>query len=222
MNAQTKVKSIRLKKEAIVKTACAEELPEQQHEWQVRFLQLDKLVRNLAVVGGMVLVLVALRNSSAPEAKSVFNALQEGAGMKWDESVGKLSFVNSLFPEEIQEVWNENRSVSVCKPIQGEVVHAWTGDEPYLLIESTELAVRSAAAGEVINIAHGKDEERIIRIRHDGFDTVYGNMKECLVQEGEQVDAEEVIGTLINAEPLVFELRRDGRSVDPEMLDFTK
>jgi len=184
----------------------------------MRFLQLDHLVRNMAVVGALVLVLIAVRNSSMPEAQSVFGVLQQTAGMQWDESVGKLSFVNSLLPEAVQEVWNETQAPALYMPASGDVIHAWSRSEPYLLIRGEEQEVLAAEAGEVMNIAHGLGEERILRIRHnDHTETFYGNLSSCLVEVGDHVEPGTVIGSLLKDMPLAFEVRVDGRSVEPAM-----
>jgi len=192
-----------------------EELPECKHRPGNYFLQFDQLVRNLAVVGGLVLVLVAVRNSGAPQAQSVFSALQSSAGMQWDESVGKLSFVNSILPEEIREVWNETAVQAVFAPVSGEIVHAWSHEEPYLLLDGETRDVRASESGEVMSIAHGMEEERIIRIRHEnGMESIYGNLEQCYVEVGAMVSAGDIIGSLGKQQPLAFEIRVDGRSTD--------
>ena len=76
--------------------------------------------------------------------------------------------------------------------------------------------VRAAADGEVMSIAHGLDEERIVRIRHDdASEAIYGNLASCLAQVGDRVYAGDVFASILEGEPLAFELRVDGRSVDP-------
>ena len=76
--------------------------------------------------------------------------------------------------------------------------------------------VRCAADGQVMSVAHGLDEERIVRIRHEnGVETVYGNLAECFVQEGDSVASGQIFARVLEGKPLAFELRRDGRSIDP-------
>ena len=220
---QTQVRNMKVKSRAarlevpLGESARVEELPRRGHDLGKKLLRLDQLARNLAVVGCLFLVVVAVRNTSAPEAQSVFGALKEGAGMEWDESVGKLSFVNSLLPQSIQAVWNERDVSEVFAPVSGDVVHAWSQAEPYLMIQSGLTDVRAAADGEAISIAHGLDEERIVRIRHDDdTETLYGNLEACYVEVGDRVQAGQIFAGLLDGQPLSFELRVDGRSVDPE------
>lgn len=219
LNQQTQIKRIRVKSRAerlLDKTAELVELPERERTFGMRFLQLDRLVRNFAVVGGLVLVITAVRSSDVPEAQSVFGVLQESAGIQWDESVGKLSFVNSFLPEEIQTVWNETPSISVFAPLNGEIVHAWSQTEPYLLIQSALSDVRASADGEVMSIAHGIGEERILRVRHDdNTETIYGNLQNCYAEIGQYIKSGDIIGTVLPGYPLAFEVRMDGRSINP-------
>ena len=218
MNQQTQVKCVKVKSRAerlLNEAVQVTELPERKNSFGTYFLQLDRLVRNLAVVGGLVLVLIAVRNSTLPQAQSVFGMLQDSAGMQWDESVGKLTFVNSILPKGIREVWNESPALNVFAPVNGEIVHAWSQSEPYLLLEGTISDVRASADGEVMSVAHGMDEELILRLRHqDGTESIYGNLKNCWVEIGASVSAGDIIGTLLDEKPLAFEVRVDGRSVD--------
>jgi len=160
--------------ESAVQHEAAEELPPRK-SFLEKLLKPDQLMHNLAVVGGLFLVILAVRNTGIPEAQSVFSAIQESAGMQWDESVGKLSFVNSLLPEKVRAVWSTQTDIAVFAPVRGEVLHAWSAHEPYLMLESDIRDVRAAADGEVMSIAHGPDEEKIVRIRHEnGTETLYG------------------------------------------------
>lgn len=218
MNQQTQVRNVKVKSRAerlLAEEAQLTELPVRKKQFGNWFLQFDNLVRNLAVVGGLVLVMMAVRNSSLPQAQSVFGAIQDSAGIQWDESIGKLSFVNSILPEGIREVWNETPIQAVFAPVSGTVVHAWSREEPYLLLEGDTRDVRASENGEVMSIAHGMEEERIVRLRHtDGTESVYGNLESCSVTVGAQVSAGDIIGKLIVEKPLAFEVRMNGRSVD--------
>ena len=70
------------------------ELP-QKDGWGKRLLRADKLVRNLAVVGAMLLTVIAVKNAGSPDAQSVFGALQASTEMEWDESLGKMCIRDS-------------------------------------------------------------------------------------------------------------------------------
>lgn len=191
------------------------ELPKKPQGWKA-FLQPELLTRNLAVVGCLVLVVLAVKQTGNEENVSVFSSLKSEMTATWDDDIGKLSFVSELLPPEIREVWNPSPTVVVVAPVNGKVVHEWTAQEPYLEMTCTATEIRSSGDGEVMSISHGLDEERIVRIRHaDGNETLYGNLKDTFVEAGTIVNSGDVIGTLLPGKPLAFELRVDGRSIDP-------
>lgn len=176
----------------------------------------ESLTRNLAVLGCLALVILAVQKSGEQGSVSAFSALQSEMNATWEADVGKLSFVSELLPPELREVWNPSPAVAVSAPVVGETVHAWSVGEPYVEILAAENQIRSADSGEVMSIAHGPGEERILRIRHEnGAETLYGNLKSCLVEVGGMVESGQVIATLLPNTPLAFELRINGRSVDP-------
>lgn len=191
------------------------ELPKRK-EGLRKWLQPENLGRNLALVGCLALVMLALQQSNSEKSVSVFSALRDEMTATWDEDVGKLSFVSELLPAEIREVWNPTAAITVHAPMNGQVVHAWSAREPYLEVSASLTDVRSAGAGEVMSIAHGLDEERIIRVRHiDGSEALYGNLQTVYVDVGSKVDGGEIIASLLADKPLAFELRVNGISVDP-------
>ena len=221
MNQQTQVKNMKVRSRAARlqepghPTVRVEEWP-QRKGWLQSLVRWEQLGRNLVVVGCLFMVVVAVRNTETHQAQSVFQTIQASAGMEWDETVGKLSFVNSLLPQQIQEVWRQTESVEVFVPANGEIVQAWSREQPYVMIDTKLSDVRSAADGEVMSIAHGPDEERIVRVRHDdGTEAVYGNLAACTVETGDRLYAGDVFARVLEGKPLAFELRVDGRSVDP-------
>ena len=225
MKEQTRVKTIRLRQEArqteVLKPVGAARPAEwidasKKKDGFSRLLRADRLIRNLAAAAGLMLVAVAVKNAELPQSQSVFSALEDSLNPELDESVGKLSFVDSLLPAEVQEVWRQAESVTVFEPVRGSVVHAWSRQEPYLELSCNTTDVRAAADGEIMSIAHGPDEERIVRIRHEGgLETLYGNLESCAHEVGDRVCAGDPFATVLEGAPLAFELRRDGRSIDP-------
>lgn len=191
------------------------ELPPRKQGFRA-FFSPEALTKNLALLGCLSLVLLALQKSGEQGSVSAFSALQSEMNTSWEADVGKLSFVSELLPSELREVWNPAPAVAVSAPAAGEMVHVWSASEPYVEIQTDEVQIRSADKGEVMSIAHGPGEERILRIRHEnGAETLYGNLKSCFVETGSIVESGEVIATLLPDAPLAFELRINGRSVDP-------
>ena len=184
--------------------------------FEKRMAFFDRLVRNIAVAACLLLLVTALGSVREEPLQSVFSSLQSNVNIEWDESLGKLSFVNSLLPQELRTVWSEQTDAALLTPLQGQVAHAWSRQEPYLGILGTVREVRAALDGEVMSIAHGTDEELILRLRHDdGLETLYGNLAACHVEEGDLIGAGEVIADLLPNAALAFDLRQGGRSIDP-------
>lgn len=223
MNQQTRVKQIQVRSEngkhIQLEKSTAEWIDMSPKPKSTFIFQADKLIRNLAVAGGLLLVVVAVKNAGIPETQSVFSALQASVNADWDESVGKLSFVSALLPEGLQEVWNAQDNVAVYAPMVGQTVKTWTAQEPYIEVAGSVTDVRAVADGEIMSVAHGMDEERIVRIRHDdGTESVYGNLLACYREVGDRVLTGDIFARVPEDEPLAFELRKNGRSIDPEGL----
>jgi hypothetical protein len=176
----------------------------------------ERLTRNVAVAAALLLCVVAVRNAALPDTKGVFAAIQDSITMNLDESLGKLTFVSNLLPESALVFWDSNKTVQVTAPVHGDIIHVYNEEEPYIALLGVSTDVRVAADGEVMNIAHGDGEERVVRIRHDnGLETLYGNLLDCYVAEGDRVYEGDIIGDTAEKQPVYFEVRRNGRSIDP-------
>jgi murein DD-endopeptidase MepM/ murein hydrolase activator NlpD len=86
--------------------------------------------------------------------------------------------------------------------------------------------VRAAGGGTVAAAGFDADYGFFVLLRHpSGYETMYGHTSRLLAAEGDEVQAGQVIGLSGNsgrstAPHLHFEIRRDGKSVDP--LDLVK
>lgn len=180
----------------------------------------NRFWRNLAVSGALVLCAVTLRTGAVPPlndtAELVLTAATDDSLL--DDDLGKLSFVSALFPEAVL-VFGQQSSDALSMPVSGGVVvHAWSEAEPYMSWRTGSGRVTSASAGEVAGVYHGMGEELLIEVRgHDGLSCVYGNLAEAFVRTGDAVSAGEPLGTLAVGADAVFEVRRDGLSIDPAL-----
>ena len=86
--------------------------------------------------------------------------------------------------------------------------------------------VRASGGGKVAAAGYDADYGLFVLLRHpNGYETMYGHASRLLAAEGDDVHAGQVIGLSGNsgrstAPHLHFEIRRDGKSVDP--LDLVK
>ena len=86
--------------------------------------------------------------------------------------------------------------------------------------------IRASGGGTVTAAGYDPDYGLFVLLRHpSGYETMYGHTSRLLAAEGDDVQAGQVIGLSGNsgrstAPHLHFEIRHDGKSVDP--LDLVK
>ena len=179
----------------------------------------EQLLRNMAVAAALLMCAIALRAGALPELNALTDAVLTAAtdDSLLDDQLGRLSFVSSLFPEAALVFGSSDTSLAL--PVSGGVVvHAWSESEPWMAWRTEREEVTAAAAGEVIGVYHGYDDERLVQVMgEDGVACLYGNLAEVSVMTGDWVDAGETIGTLLTGADAVFEVRRDGVSIDPAL-----
>jgi len=104
---------------------------------------------------------------------------------------------------------------------------AAAGDEPHPGLDiavRVGSVVRATAAGTVVEAGRASDYGLYVLLRHTGgYESMYGHLSRLTVGNGTTVGAGEVIGLSGNtgrstAPHLHFEIRRDGRSIDPATL----
>ena len=176
----------------------------------------EKLVRNLALAGMLILTVVSIHNAELPDGKTVQTAVQGLIDTPWDESLGKISFVSTLFPEAVSVFFSSHPDLQLLAPCSGFQSHSWNSQEPYLAYQSSDGKVYAAADGQVMSLAHGLNDERIIRIRHsDSIESLYYNLTNVAVAEGDFVSASTLLGYCMDNLTAVIDIRNHGKSVDP-------
>jgi len=191
-------------------------------QWKepVKKRQGEQLLRNMAVAAALLICAVTLRAGALPPLSPLTDAVLTAAtdDSLLDDQLGRLSFVSSMFPEAALVF--SARETSLALPVSGGVVvHAWSESEPYMSWRTNSTVVTSASDGEVIGVYHGYGDERLVQVMgEDGIACMYGNLEEIHVMTGDHVAAGDPIGTLLTGADAVFEVRRDGMSIDPALL----
>jgi len=176
----------------------------------------EKLTRNIALAFILVLVVSAIRNAKLPDGKTVMSAIQGTVDQQWDESLGKISFVSNMFPEAVSVFFSQTTQNTLVTPCIGTLIHAWTGNEPYLAYQLESNEIYALSSGQVMSIAHGINEEKVIRIRHeDGLEVLYYQLEHTKVQEGDLVDSHTIIGECLPGQQAIIEVRKEGLPIDP-------
>ena len=176
----------------------------------------DRLCRNMALACALILCISAARNLDLPRGQTLLAAVTEITQPLLDERLGAIDYVGSFFPETVS-VFLESPSIRLTAPCSGRMTHAWNGEEPYLSYSAApDRAVFAALEGLVSAVAHGADEGRIVTIRHkDGIETIYYDLENIFVQEGDAVTEKTCLGTLLAGRDAALEVRRYGRPVRP-------
>lgn len=179
----------------------------------------DHLARNLALAGMLILTVAAVRGAGWPTGHEILTAAQYLSEPAWDETLGKISFVSSLFPESVSVFFESPIDASLTAPCFGTVSHAYSESEPYVGYLSPDGRVYAAASGQVMSLAHGENEEWVLRLRHDdGLETLYYGLQSVQVREGDQVTEQTCLGAGLSSEDIYIEVRRSGRPIDPTAL----
>ena len=171
----------------------------------------ERLLPNLAIASALMLCAVALKTGAIPPLTDAVQSLLNG-------DLGKLSFVSSIFPEA-SLVFGESGG-KLTMPVEAEsVVHAWSQSEPFISWDAQTKIVTSAMAGEVIGVYHGNEDERLVQVLGaDGLSCLYGNLASVTVSTGDMVQTGDPLGTLLDGQPCVMEVRQDGLNVDPAVM----
>lgn len=178
----------------------------------------EHLMRNLATASALVLCAVALRQGALPGTSSAVDAVMTAVtdNTLLDDTLGRLSFVSSFFPEATLVFGEQTYPVLELPVSGGTVVHAWSESEPYTAWRSNDRAVRSSLSGEVIGVYHGDGEELLVQVMaDDGLSCLYGNLAEVSVSMGDAVQSGDTLGKVMPDKDCVMELRREGISIDP-------
>ena len=184
-------------------------LPSDQPRWG------ERLARNLALAGMLAITIAAMRNAELPTGTTVLTAVQQMIDGEWDDHLGKISFVGRFLPETVAVFFESAPDAKLTAPCFGSLTHAWTEQEPYLAYEGEDKRVFAVAAGQVMSVSHGPDEEYILRVRHeDGLETMYYNLASAAALEGDMVTSGTCLGEALPG-GAVIEVRRAGRAIDP-------
>lgn len=180
----------------------------------------ERLMSNMTVAAALLICAIALRSGALPELSPAADAVLTAAtdDSLLDDQLGRLSFVSAMFPEA-SLVFGAMDDALALPVSGGAVVHAWSAQEPWTAWQTGNRTVTASADGEVIGVYHGNGDERLVQVLGaDGLACLYGNLADVAVSTGDAVAAGDPIGTLMTGADAVFEVRRDGMSIDPALL----
>lgn len=174
-----------------------------------------KLTRNTAFLMLLLVCLASIHNQQLPDGRTVLTAVQSTVDQQWDDSLGKITFVDNMMPETLSVFFQEDASYSLSLPCSGTLVHTWETHAPYISFQA-EGSVMAIADGEVMSLSHDSADQLSLRIRHEnGLESVYYHLSSTPYHEGDTVSTGDSIGTLQAGHNLVLDVRRNGLSINP-------
>ena len=175
------------------------------------------MLRNTAVACALLLGVLALGNIRQPWAMRASETVQRALTMHidLDSSIGRLSFVRDWMPESALVFFNLDGGAELAAPVSGELKHAYSDDQPWLLFACPEDSpVCAAADGVVTAVSELSGGSTGVLIDHgEGMETVYAYLSSASVQSGDAVSRGQALGQ--SAAQLYFELRQSESAVDP-------
>ena len=179
-----------------------------------------RLKREALVACALLMCVVSLKLMPFPWAQRATEAMSSAVNMSvdLDKTLGQLRFVKQVIPDSVMVFWNGGSGSEYSAPFSGNITHSYSEDQPWLEYAGQNQAVKSARAGEVIQIEQGASGDWAVRIRHDGdVETVYAFLSDVSVNVGDSVAAAQEIGRAegANGARIYFEMRSGGKPVDP-------
>lgn len=177
----------------------------------------ERLLRNCFLACAVLLGILALGNLQQPWAKKAADGIEQALTMKidLDESLGQLSFVRNLMPESALVFFNLSGDHELLQPVQGELNHAYTASQPWLMFDTEPgTAVCAVADGTVSAVSQLSDGSYGVLIDHgEGRESVTACLIEVTVQSGDKLARGVEIG--FAGDSVYFELRQGGEGADP-------
>ena len=174
-----------------------------------------KLTRNTAFLMLLLVCLASIHNQQLPDGRTVLTAVQSTVDQEWDESLGRITFVDNMMPQTLSVFFQEEETYSLSLPCNGTLVHLWETHAPYVSFDTTG-SVLAIADGEVMSLSHDSTDQLSLRIRHEnGLESVYYHLASTPLREGDMVSSGEAVGSLQEGHNLVLDVRRNGLSIDP-------
>ena len=177
----------------------------------------ERLLRNCFLACAVLLGILALGNLQQPWAVKAADGIEQALTMRidLDESLGQLNFVRNLMPESALVFFNLSGDHELLQPVQGELSHAYSASQPWLMFDTEPgAAVCAVADGTVSAVSQLSDGSYGVLIDHgEGRESVTACLLDVAVQTGDRLVRGAQLGTA--GDSLYFELRQAGESADP-------
>ena len=182
-----------------------------------RILFGEKLMRNVLVASLLLACIVGSRDMLLSPEKNVLTTLQTAVESEWDENLGRLVYTNNTLSQAIAVFSPTHNNVQLYQPCSTQVVDVFSDDAPYIVYQPSQ-RVLTAAACEVTSVSYTPTLGYTIHTYCDnGLECLYSGLSACFAVEGDVLPAQAEIGSC-NGKSLIFEVRKNGVSVDASTL----
>ena len=177
----------------------------------------ERLLRNSAIACAVLLGILALGNIRQPWAEKAAESIERALTMHidLDDSIGDLTFVRQIMPESALVFLNISKGPELTLPVDGELLHAWSEMQPWVMFGcAADAPVFADDAGTIAAVSELSDGQYGLLIDHGGgLESVYAGLKDVAVEPGDAVERGQSVGAA--GEDLYFEFRSAGDSADP-------
>ena len=183
----------------------------------------------LQVIFSIVLVaaVIITKNINSDVSRQFINAADEkiSESLKFSEIGNSISEFASGVKDKIPFL--SKKAAEFAAPVNGSIYQEYglnkTKDNSFynhgLDIISNTQSVKSISNGKVVQVGNNEKLSDYVVIESDGKTIIYGKIKESLVNEGDNVDAGDIIAALSEENKLLhIEVWEDGESVNPSKL----
>ncbi|MGB4437769.1 MAG: M23 family metallopeptidase [Sedimentibacter sp.] len=183
----------------------------------------------LQVIFSIVLVtaVIITKNINSDMSRQFINAADEkiSQSLQLSEIGNSISEFASAVKDKIPFL--SKKTAEFAAPVNGSIYQEYglnkTEDNSFynhgLDIISNTQSVKSISNGKVVQVGNNEKLSDYVVIESDGKTIIYGKIKESLVNEGDNVDAGDIIAALSEENKLLhIEVWEDGESVNPSKL----
>ncbi|GEM_PF-3771952 len=174
------------------------------------------MLRNLAVCIIAVLAIYGIKMIDSPITNSITASVKQAISyeLNIDQTLGKLQFVN----EATTSTQTFSGVPEMNYPITGEVKTSFADSNStgITLLGVKGATVTAAAGGTVAIVGEDSTLGKYVQIKHtDAIYSSYYGLTSITVKKGDTVTSTQKIGVL-NSTELLFEVKNNGRPVDPK------
>ena len=184
----------------------------------------ERLFKNTAVACALLLCVMALKNIDSPVTNKITGAVKSVVSMDLNlpSSIQDLAFVQKIMPESALVFLNLTDTPQNALPVSGEIVHAYTSQQPWTEYRSRDNApVFAVASGKVAaSVETGEGDYSVLVSDSEGNEYLYAFLASSSVQAGDEISKGAQIGLTGASERarLYLEYRKSGKAADPEGL----